>query len=89
MPKPMHRASPSRLSTSSLFFKKKKTSSPLNSDGLERVTVPDSATLADLLRAIQETTGVSPEDATLSFDAALLSATASSTATAVVARPSQ
>ena len=63
--------------------KKKKTSSPLNSDGLERVTVPDSATLADLLRAIQETTGVSPEDATLSFDAALLSATASSTAAAV------
>lgn len=50
-------------------------------DGLERVTVPDSASLADLLAAIHETTGVTPEDASLSFDAALLSVNDASTAT--------
>lgn len=54
-----------------------------NSDGLERVTVPDSGSLSDLLAAIQETTGVSPEDATLSFDAALLSSQAKSGGDAV------
>lgn len=56
-----------------LLFPKKTKQNKKNSDGLERVTVADSATLSDLLAAIQKTTCVSPDDATLSFDAALLS----------------
>lgn len=64
--------------------KKEKKTKNNNSDGLERVTVADSATLSDLLEAIHKTTGVSPKDATLSFDAALLSLSAMAADDAVV-----
>ena len=47
---------------------------PSFSDGLERVTVPDTATLADLKAALHATLGVDASAVALSKDAALLTA---------------
>ena len=47
---------------------------PTNRDGLERVQVADTATLADLKAEVEKALGVPAADVSLSKDAALLTA---------------